>query len=102
MTLVWRALAAPAALSTTLVHLVPVGGEAPVSQADAPPRAGDYPTDVWQPGDVVTQRLTLNLPQAPGQYHLVVGLYHAQSGERLALSTGDSLVLTELTVRDKE
>ncbi|MCZ7567652.1 MAG: DUF2723 domain-containing protein [Ardenticatenaceae bacterium] len=100
--LVWRALAAPTTLYTTFVHLVPAAGEAPVSQADAPPRAGDYPSDVWQPGDVVTQTLVVDLPQTPGRYRLVVGLYQAERGERLPLSVGDSLTLTELRVGNDE
>lgn len=102
VTLVWRALAAPEATYTTFLHLVPVGKEAPVAQADAPARADDYPTDVWQPGDVVTQTLTLTLPDLPGRYRLVVGLYHAESGARLPLADGDSLTLAQFDVGEHE
>jgi len=79
-----------------------VGKEAPVAQADAPARADDYPTDVWQPGDVVTQTLTLTLPDLPGRYRLVVGLYHAESGARLPLADGDSLTLAQFDVGEHE
>ncbi len=70
-------------------------------QQDGEPQAGNYPTSLWDPGEVVQdERDLIVAPDAPpGAYELAVGLYLVDSGERLLVTTtdgrplGDRLVL---------
>jgi 4-amino-4-deoxy-L-arabinose transferase-like glycosyltransferase len=81
---------------TAFVHLVDEGGEIR-SQDDAPPGGGFYPTSFWMPGETVMDHHDLTLPaNAPaGTYHIRVGLYRPDTGNRLPASTGDFVDLQE-------
>jgi hypothetical protein len=96
LTLYWRAEAPMAADYTVFVHLLDAAGNV-VAQGDAPPRAGRYPTHWWDPGEVVADRHTIQLPAGllPGDYRLRIGLYNPDTGERIARSdaTGDAAEL---------
>jgi len=46
-------------------------------------RIGVQQPQMWQPGDVIVQQFSLQLPQQPGDYTLHVGLYLAPDGPRL-------------------
>jgi hypothetical protein len=63
---------------------------------DSVPQEGGYPTIWWLPGEVVADRLTLDLPvDAPqgAEYRLIVGLYDPATGERLPVAdTGADFV----------
>jgi hypothetical protein len=89
LTLHWQALQVLPADYKVFVHLVDAQGAA-VTQDDAFPRAGRYPTWAWQPGDIVPDAHRLDLPPAPdlppGPYRLLVGMYHPDTGERLPVS----------------
>lgn len=76
-----------------------VGSETYVAGFDGPPRQGDYPTSLWQPGDIVIDTHPLDLSRLPhGRYELIVGLYNPANGERLpAVSGGD--ILPDYAVR---
>jgi uncharacterized membrane protein len=52
---------------------------------ESAPVDGGYPTTLWARGEIVRdQRELVTTANVPGgEYHLVVGLYHAASGERL-------------------
>jgi hypothetical protein len=96
VTLVWQMRAAQLdADYTVFVHLRDEAGQN-VAQADAMPRGGAYPTSVWALGEFVDDPYTFNL--APGNYSLVVGLYEAETGERLPVAAGDELILQKFTV----
>jgi len=84
MTLQWAAEAVPAADYTVFAHLVDASGRL-VAQADGPPRGGDYPTRVWLPGDRVPDQRVIQVPSdaPPGEYHLLVGMYRLETGQRL-------------------
>jgi hypothetical protein len=86
LTLHWQALQVLPADYKVFVHLVDAQGAA-VTQDDAFPREGRYPTWAWQPGDIVPDAHRLELPPAPdlpqGPYRLLVGMYHPDTGERL-------------------
>lgn len=63
-----------------------VDGEGRILAArESAPVDGGYPTTLWARGEIVRDQRELviaaNVPG--GEYHLVVGLYHAASGERL-------------------
>ncbi|MBK7219247.1 MAG: glycosyltransferase family 39 protein [Candidatus Promineofilum sp.] len=90
--LVWQAEAQPAADYTVFVHVLNADGTCCVWQADAMPRGGAYPTSRWVAGEVVTDTYAIVLPAdlAAGEYAVEVGLYRAETGERLpALIDGE-------------
>ncbi|MDW8318494.1 MAG: glycosyltransferase family 39 protein [Anaerolineae bacterium] len=75
---------------------------------EGPPVAW-YPTGAWRPGELVRSQHTLRLPAtvADGRYRLIVGLFEAQTGRRLATAGGllrrsaDHVALTEVEVRGR-
>ncbi len=68
------------------------------------PRGGTYPTSRWRPGEVVTDPYEITLPAdlPPGEYPIEVGLYIAETGQRLAVDGAvpptDAVRLTQLRV----
>lgn len=69
---------------TTFVHLRNEAGQT-VAQKDQPPLNGAYPTSLWDPGEIIADKLELPLPAdlLPGSYTLVIGWYDLKSGARL-------------------
>ena len=61
------------------------------------PRAGEYPPGLWERGEGSIEARALRVPPntVPGQYELALGIYRADTGERLPLSIGGSIVTTE-------
>ncbi len=88
ISLSWQALTTPPNL-TRFVQLIGPDGQI-YTQNDSAPDRGQYPTHLWQPGEVVVEDITLPLrPDRPaGRYTLHIGLYHPDTGMRLPL-TGD-------------
>ena len=91
LTLTWQAVAlsqqAPVAEDyTVFLHLLDGEGDK-VAQRDSQPCDGECPTSGWQPGQIVADRHSLSLPPgaAPGPYHLAMGLYLLESGDRAAV-----------------
>ncbi|GAP63968.1 hypothetical protein ARMA_2391 [Ardenticatena maritima] len=92
--LTWLAQQPPSAGYTVFVHLVPADTlTSPITQADAPPRDGFMPTWAWQAGDLVPDEHMLPLPNdvPPGVYAIIVGLYHPETGRRLAVTPRDAV-----------
>lgn len=85
--LVWQAVAQPTADYTVFVHVLRSDGTCCAWQSDAMPRGGAYPTSRWRPGEVVVDPYTIELPAElpPGEYAVEVGLYIAETGQRLAV-----------------
>lgn len=85
--LIWRAREAPSRDYTVFVHLLtPEGSCSPcVWQQDVMPQQGQYPTSRWLPDEVVVDGYRIELPPdlAAGTYPLEVGLYVAETGQRL-------------------
>lgn len=75
------------------VHAVDDAGRL-VAQHDAPPAAGARPTSTWQLGEEVLDRHGLFLPGELGQQrlYLLVGLYDADTGQRVLLTDGSDAV----------
>ncbi|MFQ6016006.1 MAG: DUF2723 domain-containing protein [Anaerolineae bacterium] len=105
LTLHWQALARMEEDYTIFVHLVDERGQL-LAQDDGQPRAGGYPTSIWDEGEVVTDehRLsTVGLPE--GSYQLRVGFYLLETLQRLPVldeegnRVGDSITLRGVTVR---
>ncbi len=82
----WRVTAAPQVHLHTFVHLGDPT-QAPLAQHDGPPLGDEYPTWLWEAGEVIEDRATLLLPSdlPPGQYPLHAGFYAPDSGTRLPL-----------------
>ena len=70
------------------VHAADTHG-APVAQSDGEPVADLRPTTTWMPGETIDDRVGILLPQdiTPGRYPVVVGMYAASDGVRLAASS---------------
>lgn len=85
---------------TVFVHLTGPDGST-AAQHDRAPEGGFYPTSAWSGGTAVEETYTLALPTdlRAGEYVLEVGLYRADTGERLPLASGgDSLALQSIRV----
>ncbi len=68
------------------VHIFDPKTAVPVTQYDAEPRQGAYPTDFWWPGEVVDNRIEIELEGIPvGTYGVAIGVYDGTTGERLLL-----------------
>jgi mannosyltransferase len=88
-------------------QLVDGAGRILAAQESAPVD-GNYPTTLWARGEIVRDQrelvLAANVPS--GEYHLVVGLYHADSGERLRVkrrlfNAGQLLTLGTVAVQGR-
>ena len=92
--LYWRSLKETETDFTVFVHLFNEVGEL-VAQHDSWPQAGTYPTSLWTPPEIVRDTHTLLVP--PGSYSLAIGLYQAETGERLRLSDGsDAFIISDV------
>lgn len=74
LTLYWQALHTPAVDATIFVHAMNAANTL-VSQQDARPWDGQYPTFIWEPGEVVATHHTLVRPADSGRLTLMVGMY---------------------------
>lgn len=83
--LYWRAKKPIDANYTVFVHALDASGKI-ITQADRQPQAGNYPTSIWDAGEQVRDEYMLELPAAAQR--IVVGLYRAETGERLQVTTG--------------
>ncbi len=92
LSLAWKSLAPLDQDYTVFVHILDASGQI-AAQTDSEPRAGTYPTSMWQPGEYVTDDYHFDLP--PGHYTVDVGLYLPENGARLTLAgdAGDRLTL---------
>ncbi|MDP2659783.1 MAG: DUF2142 domain-containing protein [Dehalococcoidia bacterium] len=92
----WRALSQPPLDYTVFVQLVGPAGL--VAQYDSQPRAGSYPTSLWDAGETVEDFFHMRVPEKapPGSYLLVAGMYVAATGLRLENGGSDYISLGEL------
>jgi len=102
--LVWQAIAQPTADYTVFIHVLNPDGTCCVWQSDAQPRSGAYPTSRWRPGEVVVDTWEITLPEGAtiGDYEIEVGLYLAETGQRLGVTVdgeaaGDAVRLAPLS-----
>jgi hypothetical protein len=102
----WRAREPIAQDYTVFVHLVDRAGKI-VAQSDSQPRKGQAPMSTWEPHrpftDVVLLAIDSNVPVGD-DYRVVIGLYDANTGARLATRDmhgqpmGDSIVIAAFKV----
>ncbi len=83
----WSARQAPRTRYKTFAQLLDQNGRL-VSQRDTEPHDGFLPTDQWQAGETVIDRLAIPIPPglAPGAYRVIVGMYRADDGTRVLTS----------------
>lgn len=99
VTLRWRAPKPVSVAYKVFVHLADDAGRI-VAQHDAQPVNDLRPTTTWGPDEIIVDRHGLSLPEtAPGTYHLEVGLYNPETGERLHTADGrDALEIGTVAV----
>lgn len=105
LSLYWQALAQPDRDYKVFVQLLGPEGQL-VAQRDSQPLDGFRPTSTWRPGQEITDRYGLLLPDTlpPGVYQLVVGIYDGETGQRLKVfgrnvpAGTDVVPLTEIRV----
>jgi hypothetical protein len=85
LTLVWQAIEEPAADYTVFVHVLDQDGTCCIWQQDIMPRQNQYPMSRWLSGEVVEDSYEIILPNdlPTGEYRIEVGLYVAETGQRL-------------------
>ena len=69
-----------------------------VSQKDQAPRQGSYPTSRWKPGEVIQDRVQVDLPGAVDTSQpltLSLGLYRADNGTRLPVVETKAEVISD-------
>ena len=85
LTFYWQAVQRMDVSYKAFVHLVDEATGAIVVQDDAVPRRWTYPTNLWDPGEVVADTVVLPLGGvSPGRYRLQLGLYDPTTGQRLS------------------
>jgi hypothetical protein len=105
LTLYWEAIASQAQDYKVFAHVFDDKGKL-WSQHDDLPVYGSYPMTEWQTGEIVPDRITIDLGAdvSPGVYHVFIGMYDESTGQRLPLTLdgqrlkGDTLGLAEITV----
>ncbi|MBI3913512.1 MAG: hypothetical protein HY327_04900, partial [Chloroflexi bacterium] len=88
----WQARAAMPTDYSLFVHALDARGEI-IAQADHQPQSGNYPTSIWDAGEIVRDEFSITLP--PGKFNLVIGWYDLNTGARLGRrdASGDSIIL---------
>jgi hypothetical protein len=100
--LFWNALREMEKDYTVFVHLVDEGGNIG-GQKDNPPVDGFYPTTQWEEGEIVRDQydLIISSDAQPGDYWLEVGMYLAETGERLVIVDGNGNVVGDKVLLEK-
>jgi len=103
--LYWQALQSVPNSYTTFIHLVDSTNQAVVAQSDVLPGQGQWLTNTWFPNEWITDQVPLYLPaELPkGEYNLLVGWYHLETGQRLPVLTDNdeqtTVMLGSVTIR---
>ena len=107
ITLYWQALAPISTSYQVFTHLES-DQTGLIAQADGVPVCWTYPTDLWRPGQIIADQHAITIPPEalPGRYPLQIGLYLADTFERLELldeagnPAGTSLILTTVEISE--
>jgi hypothetical protein len=105
LTLFWQCLEEMDQDYTVFTHLIDEK-QTLWGQKDNPPVDGFYPTSQWKVGEIVRDQYDIAIsPEAPpGEYQLEVGMYLAETGERLEAIgeegawPGSSVLLAKIAV----
>jgi hypothetical protein len=98
--LVWQAEGATPLSYTVFAQLVTPDGRV-IAQSDSLPAGGARPTTGWRAGEYLTDEHTLQFhaDAPPGTASLIVGMYDAQTGERLKWSNGQDFVTLQTGIQ---
>lgn len=99
----WRPLAVLDRRLKVTVQLLDTRNQV-VVQRDGEPGGGTFPTTDWQKDEIVADNHGLPLPPGtpPGDYRLIVALYDAETGARLAVQSGDAVEMAQLSLSRPE
>jgi hypothetical protein len=98
LTFFWQCLEPLGEDYTVFIHLVDEESHI-LAQKDNPPADGFYPTTKWEPGEIVRDQYDLVIPQdVPGDWELKVGMYHAETGQRLSAVASEGPLLDNVVV----
>ncbi len=91
--LVWRADRTPERRYKVFLQLLDPRHQV-IAQRDAEPAGESRPTTSWEAGEVVQDNHGLLIPPGtpPGTYRRIIGMYDAETGERLRLPDGSDFV----------
>ena len=94
--LIGEATAVPLTHYSVFVHLLDESG-AIVGQGDGPPVGGDYPTRLWEPGELIVDehKMVIDLDAQQGSYHLAIGWYRLEDGIRLPVRDEEGIPQSE-------
>jgi hypothetical protein len=89
----WHALIQPQTDYNLFLQLINIDGTLS-AQHDSPPNGGYTPTSTWLPNHPITARHALPLPAnlPSGDYRLITGLYHPNTGQRLTAESGSDFI----------
>lgn len=94
LSLVWQALKEPTSDYTVFVHLLQQDGSCNpcVWQQDAMPQQNQYPTSRWLSDEYIVDSYPIVIPEGTetGAYPLEIGLYLAETGQRLQVLSPDA------------
>ena len=98
--LLWQARQAPGEPLVVVVQALDQSGKV-VANLEEQPASGRYPTQNWQPGELVRDRHALVLPAdlPPGSYRLIVGVYEQAGGQRLKTGNQDYYTIKEIRLQ---
>jgi hypothetical protein len=89
ITFKWLVQSKPAADYTVFIQLWPSNPQQKFIGFDSQPLSGDYPTSLWDTGEVILDPHELDLSTAPpGKYRILAGLYNLSTGARLPARAG--------------
>lgn len=86
ITFYWQAMQPIDISYKVFVHLIDEITGSVVTQADYIPRDWTYPTNIWQPGEIIRDSVELPLENIPpGTYRLQFGMYDPNTSQRLGV-----------------
>jgi len=90
LTLFWQCLEEMEQSYAVFTHLVDAGDHV-VAQKDNPPVDGFYHTTKWRAGEIVRDQYDVTIPEGAAlcEYRFKVGMYLAETGERLRAVRGE-------------
>jgi 4-amino-4-deoxy-L-arabinose transferase-like glycosyltransferase len=99
LTLFWQALEDMDKGYTVFTHLTGAQGRI-WGQKDNPPVDGFYPTSQWEEGEIVRDQydILISPDMPPGEYQIEIGMYLAETGERLPVFDGEGQILGDKIV----
>ncbi|MGB1254123.1 MAG: hypothetical protein ACPG8W_26165, partial [Candidatus Promineifilaceae bacterium] len=94
LTLVWQAETTPQNDYTIFIHALHPDGTCCVWQQDTQPQQGAYPTTRWIKDEIIIDQYQLAIDDADlSQFPIEIGLYLAETGQRLSIGSQDYWIL---------